>query len=585
MALFSGLKFGILLSFGRTYAIILIYMPSNLATRLQENAEKFPEKPIFILPGRNSAWETITYRQLAERSDHMARGIAALGIQPGTRAVLMAPPSVDFFALVFAMLRAGIVPVMVDPAIGLRNVTACLEAAQPQVYFGSALTQAIRVLYSWGRKSLRMKLGIADVLRAGGSAWGVRRTQLNGTFSGESPSGLTELPQKVWCDALAQPDETEAAIVYTSGSTGLPKGAVFSHTNFSTQIEMLVKALDLRGDEVDLPAFPLFALIDCLLGVTAVIPDIRFPPPAKVDPVKMVNAIQTHLVDTMFVSPAALARVARFGVEKGLKLDSLKKVITAGAPAPAEVQEQFVSLLSPEANLFGVYGSTETLPVSLINSREVLNETRYLSAHGAGICIGRPVDGAQVRIISISDEAIPNWNESLEVPIGTVGEITVKGGAVTESYVGQEQATLLAKIRDVDGKAVHRMGDLGYFDEKGRLWYCGRKSHRVETANGTLFTEPIEGIFNAHPQAYRTALVGVEKAGVTEPVLWVELSPPARDADRNRLKGELLELAKAHEMAHPIKTILFHPAFPTDVRHNSKIIREKLAELAKARLK
>jgi acyl-CoA synthetase (AMP-forming)/AMP-acid ligase II len=537
-------------------------MLSTLATRLQENAEKFPEKPAFIILGHKAAWETVTYRQLAQRSEQLARGLAALRIQPGTRAVLMVPPSVDFFALVFALLRAGVVLVMVDPAIGLRNVTACLEAAQPEVYFGSALTQGIRILYGWGRKSLRLKLGIADVLRAGESTRGASRTK------------------GIWCDALSQSGETEAAIVYTSGSTGLPKGAVFSHANFAAQIEMLAKALDLCGDEIDLPAFPLFALIDCLLGVTAVIPDMRFPAPAKVDPVRMVNAIQTHHVDTMFVSPAALARVARYGAENKLKLTSLKKVITAGAPAPAEVQEQFVGLLSPEASLFGVYGSTETLPVSMINSREVLSETCFLSAQGAGVCIGRPVDGAHVRMIRISDEAIPNWSQSLEVPIGTVGEITVKGGAVTESYVGQEQATLLAKIRDADGKTVHRMGDLGYFDHKGRLWYCGRKSHRVVTASDILFTEPIEGIFNAHPQVYRTALVRVERAGVTEPVLWVELSPAAWDADRNCLTGELLELAKTYEIAHPIKTILFHPAFPTDVRHNSKIIREKLAELA-----
>jgi olefin beta-lactone synthetase len=395
---------------GETYAIILIYMLSPLATRLQENAEKFPEKPAFILPGRKAAWETVTYRQLAQRSERLARGLAALGIQAGTRAVRMAPPSVDFFALVFALLRAGVVPVMVDPAIGLRNVTACLEAARPEVYFGSALTHGIRMLFGWGRKSLWLNLGIADVLRAGESA------------------PKADFP-------LLQP-ETEAAIVYTSGSTGLPKGAVFSHANFTAQIEMLGKALGLCGDEIDLPAFPLFALIDCLLGVTAVIPDMRFPSPAKVDPLKMVNAIQTHHINTMFVSPAALARVARYGADNKLKLMSLRKVITAGAPAPAEVQEQFVNLLAPEAELFGIYGSTETLPVSLINSREVLDETRHLSAQGAGVCIGRPVDGAQVRMIPISDETIPNWNESLEVPVGIVGEITVKGGAVTESYVG-----------------------------------------------------------------------------------------------------------------------------------------------------
>ena len=532
--------------------MILTPMTANLSTRLQENAEKFPEKPVFIFPGR----ETVTYRQLAERSARLARGLTAPGLRPGLRAVLMAPPSVDFFALVFALLRVGIVPVMVDPAIGLRNVTACLEAAQPEIYFGSTLTHGIRLLYGWGKESLRWNLRLEEVLRAGEFASEV-------DFSPPQP-------------------RTEAAIVYTSGSTGLPKGAVFSHGNFTAQIGMLVKALDLRGDEIDLPAFPLFAVIDCLLGVTAVIPDLRFPPPAKVDPVKMIQAIQTYQVETMFVSPAALARVARHVVENRMKLPSLKKVITAGAPAPVEVQSQFVSLLEPGAELFGVYGSTETLPVALVNSREVLGETRHLSALGAGVCIGRPVAGAEVRIIPISDEVIPEWDERLAVPVGTIGEITVKGGAVTESYVGQEKATLLAKIREVDGKIVHRMGDLGYFDAKGRLWYCGRKSHRVVTSAGTLFTEPVEGIFNAHPQVYRSALVGVEKAGQVEPVLWVELSPAARGVDCNRLIGELLELVKAHEMAQSIQTILFHPAFPADVRHNSKIIREKLADLAKS---
>jgi acyl-CoA synthetase (AMP-forming)/AMP-acid ligase II len=550
-------------------------MPRNLPLRLQENADRFPEKPALIIPGRGSAWETVTYLQLNERSRLFLRGLAALGLQPGTRAVLMAPPSVDFFALVFALLRAGVVPVMVDPAIGLRNVTACLEAAQPEVYFGSALTHGIRLFFGWGQKTLRLNLTLAEVLRAGE---GVRRTDRNETSSGERVFHLTGFPQGGGCDA----PPAEAAIVYTSGSTGLPKGVVFSQANFTAQIEMLVKALDLRGDEIDLPAFPLFALIDCLLGVTAVIPDLRFPPPAKVDPAKMAAAIQIHAVDTLFVSPAALDRLARYGIQERIKLPGLKKVITAGAPAPVAVQERFHRLLSPEAELFGIYGSTETLPVALVSSREVLGETRQLTGQGAGVCIGRPVAGAEVRIVSITDEVIPVWGTDLELPAGEVGEITVRGGAVTEAYVGQPEATRLAKIKDLDGQTVHRMGDLGYFDEKGRLWYCGRKSHRVITSAGTLFTEPVEGIFNAHPQVYRTALVGVVKAGKMEPVLWVELRSDARGADQKRLTGELLELAKTHEMAHSIKTILFHPAFPTDVRHNSKILREKLAARSKA---
>jgi acyl-coenzyme A synthetase/AMP-(fatty) acid ligase len=321
-------------------------------------------------------------------------------------------------------------------------------------------------------------------------------------------------------------------------------------------------------------------MIDGLLGITAVIPDMRFPPPAKVDPARMADAIQSQKVNTMFVSPAALARLARYGTANGIRLPSLQKIITAGAPAPVEVQAQFIRLLSPEAELLGIYGSTEVLPISLVNSREILGETRYLSAKGAGVCVGMPVSGAHVGIIPLSDEAL-NASEAESLPVGTIGEISVKGRAVTKKYVGRQNANRLAKILMADGETLHRMGDLGYFDEKGRLWYCGRKSQRVVTAAGTLFTETTEGIFNAHPQVYRTALVGVERDGITEPVLWVELSRAARGVDQNRIRAELLELAKAHSPTLFIKTILFYPAFPTDVRHNSKIIREKLAELAK----
>ncbi len=566
-------------------------MIDSLAERLQQNAARFPDKAALIIPGRRAAWETITYRQLAARGELFERGLAACGLQAGMRAVLMAPPSVDFFALVFALFRRGVVSVMIDPGIGLTNVTTCLARCQPEVYFGSALTHGLRRWFGWGRASLRQNLTLAEVARAGISAPPAPPISLN--------------------------DGSVVAIIHTTGSTGLPKGVIYTAANFAAQVDMLVEALQLRGDEIDLPAFPIFALVDCLLGVTAVIPDLRFPRPAAVDAARLAAAIQAHQVNTMFASPAALARLARDGREKGLRLPGLQKVITAGAPAPPEVQEQFIEMLSPSANLFGIYGSTETLPVSLVNSREVLQETRDLSAQGAGVCIGRPTAGAQVQIVPISDEAL-SAAEAQPLPVGVVGEIAVQGAAVTELYVEEGALNLApskpqigmlslskhglskhssskhslskhslsgqAKILTADGEILHRMGDLGYFDEQGRLWYCGRKSQRVATAAGTLFTEQVEGIFNAHPLVYRTALVGVEIAGEVQPVLWVERNPAGRGADQNRLRAELLELAKAHPMTHSIQHILFHPAFPTDIRHNSKIIREKLAEQAKKRI-
>ena len=127
------------------------------------------------------------------------------------------------------------------------------------------------------------------------------------------------------------------------------------------------------------------------------------------------------------------------------------------------------------------------------------------------------------------------------------------------------------------------MGDLGKFDEEGVLWFCGRKSHRVITPSGELYTIPCEAVFNVHPKVFRTALVGVGKANSRKPVLCVELEKEAQDAHRDEIRAQLLELGSRHPHTRAIATFLFHKGFPVDVRHNAKIGREKLARWASAK--
>jgi acyl-CoA synthetase (AMP-forming)/AMP-acid ligase II len=531
-------------------------MAGDLNHRLEEHATRYPQKAAFVFK-RGAKWDTFTFGQLFERSEQLAPGLSTLGLRAGQRAALMSPPSPDFFALAFALLKTGIVPVMVDPAIGLSNVTECINESQPEIFIGNALTHTMRKIHGWGKDSIKVNITIPALLR--NIAKHPRETQY-APLNTAHRSLIT--------------DSSPAAIIYTSGSTGVPKGAIFSHENFAAQLDMLTATFDIQPDEIDLPAFPLFALIDCLLGVTAVIPDMRFPQPAKVDSAKVTDAINRFGVTNMFASPVMLDHLAGYALPRGLHLPSLKRVITAGAPAPVTVLERAVQLL-PDAHIFGIYGATESLPITVVDSREILSETRYLSEQGAGVCIGKPAEGACVRVIRISESEIQQWDDTWELPVNQVGEITVKGRAVTKEYVARADANRLAKIDD-RGETVHRMGDLGYFDERDRLWYCGRKSHRVETPHGTFFTEQIEGIFNAHPFVYRTALVGVDG----EPVLWVELESDAQNTDRETVKQELIELGENHPQAAQIKTFLFAKKFPTDVRHNSKIIREKLTELA-----
>jgi len=183
-----------------------------------------------------------------------------------------------------------------------------------------------------------------------------------------------------------------------------------------------------------------------------------------------------------------------------------------------------------------------------------------------------------------SDEAIDEWSDDLLVPTGTVGEITVEGPTTTKAYFRREGATRLAKIREGE-TIVHRMGDLGWFDAGGRLWYVGRKSHRVLTETGTLYTEAVEGVFNAHPEVRRTALVGVGPKDRQRPVVCVELEAGMPAREWPRIERELRALRTRADCTRDIATFLRHDGFPVDIRHNAKIGREKLADWATTQLR
>ncbi len=343
-----------------------------------------------------------------------------------------------------------------------------------------------------------------------------------------------------------------------------------------------------RG-EIDLCTFPLFALFAPALGMTAVVPDMDPTRPARVNPAKLAEAIEDFGVTNLFGSPALLRRlVQNDGTGSPLRFPTLKRITSAGAPVSAAILERLAAQLDPPAQIHTPYGATEALPVATIGSDEILGETRRLTDCGKGVCVGRPVPGIEAKIIQIRDDPIATWSEDLLASIGEIGEIVVSGPIVTREYFNRPEATRLAKIADlVRDRFFHRMGDVGYFDDQGRLWFCGRKAHRVILADETLFTIPCEAIFNTHPAVARTALVGVNRRGQMTPVICVECLEPAWRlslAQRKRLKGELIERGAAFAHTQNIQTFLFHRSFPVDIRHNAKIFREKLAVWAARRL-
>jgi acyl-CoA synthetase (AMP-forming)/AMP-acid ligase II len=547
---------------------------ANIASGLTSMARERPDALAVLAPaGRDSAGRAKhvhwTFRQLDRESDFVAAGLLEQGIGRGARAVLMVRPSLSFFSMVFGLFKAGVVPVMVDPGLGVRNLGPCLAEARPEAFIGIPRAQMARRLLGWGRATIRKSITI-------GPAWPA------GWLDSFEMDGLAENDPPTLAPVGA---EETAAILFTSGSTGVPKGVVYTHAIFRAQVAMLRELYDIRPGEVDLCTFPLFALFSPILGMTSVVPEMNFTRPGKVDPRKVIEAIEDFGVTNLFGSPALIRRVGDYGAWKKIKLPSLRRVISAGAPVPARVLETFAKRLGPGAQVFTPYGATESLPVCSIGSDEVLGETRHATNHGAGVCVGRPVDRMRVEIIAIRDEAIPTWSDDLLVPDGEVGEIAVQGPVVTRSYFQRPEATTLAKIDDPATRGFfHRMGDLGYRDDRGRIWFCGRKSHRVRTAAGTLYTIPCEGVFNVHPFVHRTALVGVGEPGLARPVLCVERVSLTFRLDEGRIREELLTLGAANPITREIRTILFHPSFPVDIRHNAKIFREKLAKWAEGQL-
>jgi acyl-CoA synthetase (AMP-forming)/AMP-acid ligase II len=404
----------------------------------------------------------------------------------GTRTVVMVRPTPEFFLLMFALFKAGAVPVLVDPGIDKRALKQCLDEAEPDAFIGIPLAQLARVVLRWassarvrittGRRALFADATLADIERDGANAG----------------------PQL----ADTQADDV-AAILFTSGSTGVPKGVVYRHRHFVAQIDMLRDAFGLLPGGVDLPTFPPFALFDPALGVTSIIPDMDPTRPSRANPRRLLQAIERFGVTQLFGSPALVAVLARHGAH----LPTVQRVLSAGAPVPPDVVARMRELLPPDAQLWTPYGATECLPVSVIEGRE-LQATREATERGAGTCVGRPVAPNEVRILRIDDAPIAEWSDALLAKPGHVGEITVAGPTATDTYFRRDDATALAKIRErrEDGseRIVHRMGDLGWIDGEGRLWFCGRKTQRVVVDDATtLCTEQVEPIFNTHPDVRR----------------------------------------------------------------------------------
>lgn len=544
----------------------------NIADRLRSSAKLSPTQRAVVFPETRDragrvAWTHVTFQQLDTEVDVIARGLIEIGVRPGHRIVLMVRPSIEFIALTFGIMRAGACCTLIDPGMGKRSVLRCLDAVDPDGFVAIPPVQIIRRLMPWRFRNARLNVVVGPPSRRYGC------------------ESYRQLLQTGYHSKVVPPvtkSSDSAAIIFTSGSTGPPKGVRYEHGMFNAQADLIRDHYQIQAGEVDLPGFPLFSLFNLAMQVTSVIPDMDPTKPANVNPEYIVEAIESQGVTQAYGSPAVWNRVGRYCEEQKIKLPNLRRVLSAGAPVPNHVLQRMTNALSATADFFTPYGATECLPVASISAREVLQKTAALTAAGKGTCVGSVFDQMQVRIIETSFGELRTIDQAVNVSVEQIGEIIVSGPVATREYFQRPDATAMAKIKDGDS-FWHRMGDVGYFDTDGRLWFCGRKAHIVATATGPMYSVCCESIFNNHPAIYRSALVGIGPQGQQIPVIVAEPDSgqfPSSAHESQLLRDELLQLGKQNPLTASIKRILFHPSLPVDTRHNVKINREQLAEWA-----
>ena len=471
---------------------------ANVARYLSLAAASTPDAPAVKLPLRDQgelSFRVVTFRQLEACACAAVSTYSACGITRGTRVLLMVKPGFDLIVAVFALFKLGAVPVVIDPGMGWGHFRACVRQSKPEALVGIAAA-------TWLSPLLLRGYRFKHKVTVGSRRWQAMLTEAKS----ETAPAIGLVPRETAAgrsDDLAEASPSDlAAILFTSGSTGPAKGVCYEHGMFEAQVRLLKERYQVKPGEVDLTLLPVFALFNPALGMTTVVPEMDPARPAAADPAKIVEAIHKAGVTNSFGSPALWNLIARYCEREGKTLPSIRRIQMAGAPVPPGLIRRMKPLL-PAGEINTPYGATEALPVASISGREVLEETQPLTDEGRGTCVGTIFPEMEVRIIRITDAPLKQMADDLLVPAGQIGEITVSGPSVTKRYEARPDATAAAKLADPDdpAKIWHRMGDLGYLDERGRLWFCGRKAERVQTAEGDLYTDCVEAISTSTPMS------------------------------------------------------------------------------------
>jgi acyl-coenzyme A synthetase/AMP-(fatty) acid ligase/pimeloyl-ACP methyl ester carboxylesterase len=484
-----------------------------------------------------AAGQSLSFVALAGRVAALAEGLREAGVAPGDRVVLLAPEPPDFIAAAFACWVSGAVAVVVDRGLGVRGLPRALRSAEPRWLLGT-----------------RKALGVARLLR-----WAPTARRLEITELRVRDARLSSVLER-----FAPGPSAPAAVVFTSGATGPAKGVLYDQRRMAAQFAAVRACYGIGPDDRLVAAFAPFALYGPALGIPVAVPDCDITKPASLRADALADACAAVDATILFASPAALegvlASAEGLSPESRTALASLRLVLSAGAPVPRATLEAF-GRLAPAATLHTPYGMTEVLSVTDVDLVGIA-----AAEPGRGVCVGRPLAGARVRI------------ESLEGGGGDTGEIVVAAPWLSLGYDGLWATDDRARTVGDDGVEWHRTGDVGHLDGEGRLWVEGRLAHVVHTADGPVTPVPLE-LDVTSATGLRCAVAGVGPEGCEQVVVVVET------AGKDGLAGGDIERrVRAAVISPPIAAVLSVSTLPVDRRHNSKIDRTRLGRWAETLL-
>jgi acyl-CoA synthetase (AMP-forming)/AMP-acid ligase II len=543
----------------------------DLPDRVRQIAETDPTRLALIHEhrgwGGRPRTTSTTYAELSRRAEAVAVGLRAFGVGEGTLCSFMIPPCEDAMVAALALWRVGAVMVGIEPhSHGLRSVGKSIARVGPEVFLGTPEAQAGRLAFAWGKGTITKNILVGPAKFPG----------MTTLASLERPvTGQPGLPDVSVDDPCV--------IAFTTGSTGHPKPTVMTHGNLTSMIDGVAAQWRLadHGDVIDMPTFPIFWIIGLFHGGTVVVPPMNFATkgPGSADPAKLVATIQRHQVASFFGSPAVLTNLARYCDANGITLPSINRIVAGGAevygPLYAAVKNMLV-----DGEIYSNYGATEALPIAEISGATVLGETWARTEAGEGLCVGDPLEKVEIRIVDIVDGPIATMDDAVVLEPGRIGEVVARSPHISDHYYDAPDEMVDNKMED-GATRWHRLGDTGWLDDQGRLWVCGRRSHRVVTDERTYYPLCVEPVINTHADVVKSALVEPVVDGEKVAAVCVELRPDARE-NQGRIERELLDLAAQHDATRGLTRFFFIDHLPVDKRHNAKIDRPGLARTLSA---